>query len=387
VTALLPLHGQGLKDGWTVSIVEDVPGTPVGMALAALQTTPYRAASGFDYVAEVSGARLLRMPDGLCILPIDGPVLIEPADPAGAIGVNARGAVANGQLSLALPPPVHTLSDRPAFLLGAAPSTGRYLTEIWPRMEYLFQRCEQEQLPLDAFDVLVPGGASALVRDSLMELGLPPWCVRDAVEGVLFRRLLVVPPASHADRAQRSAAYDAFWTRRAGLRRATDFVSFSRPQPADRLFLTAGDGESLLNPAGLAAVARQRGFQVVSTRDTDFTRLTALLAGARMIIGDRYSLVWSVLASECAIGVLLANTAAVLPHAVLHAAAARGHSVAVAFGSAIGAQDPNAPDRGFAVAPAELEALIDRLERVNAREPGHPTAPSAVAGAPAGAPR
>jgi hypothetical protein len=387
VAVQLPLPRRELRPSWTVSIVEDVPATPIGVAVAALQTTAYRASCGFDYVAELSGATVLTVADTVFVVPQDGPVLIEPsllpdadgetADPAGAAMLGARVALQNGQLAAERARPVDTLSDRPAFLLGTAASPARYLTEIWPRMEYLFRQCEQDRLTPDAFDVLVPGGADTLVIDSLLALGILRANIRRDLAGVLFRRLLVVPPASHADRAQRGTAYDAFWVRLETLRRGGDFVSFSQARPPDRVFLTAGDGGSLLNATSLAAIARQRGFQLVSPHDADFTTLAVQLAAARIIIGESDAMAWSVLARDCAIGALLADTATQVPHALLHAAAARGHTVAVAFGSAIGV--PGQPGCGFAVAPELLDALIDRLERGQTPERVRPAGLAAMA--------
>ena len=372
-----PLPDRTLLANWTLNIIEDVPPTPAGVAVAALQTTAYRASCGFDYVAEVSGARLITAGGTLFVVPQDGPVVVDPtrfvaadseAGPpqteAMAALLQSCGVLSDGRFAVTRQGPVRSLSARPAFLLGNAPSAERYLTEILPQLEYLLRHCEQERLAPGDCDIVVPGEATSLLRDGLAVLGIPKASLRAAEDHVLYRALMVAPPASRADRAQRSAAYDQFWDRIATLRDGADFVSFSRRPPADRLFLTGGAGPGLFNAATLAETARARGFAVVSLRDNDLPSLLQLLSGARILIGDTASLAWSVLARGCAVGALLADTAEGVPHQVLHAAAARGHSVSIVFGTGIGGAAS-----GFAVAPDLLEALIDRLERGLTRAP------------------
>jgi len=384
-----PLPGRNLLAGWTIGIVDDVPATPVGIEIAALQTTAYRAATGFDYVAEIIGAVVVRAGDATVLVPQDGPAVIDPAllpgtdSDAFSLAESAaqtqaflavRQLSVQGQFGLARSQPVRSTRDRTAFLLGTDSHRPRLLTEILPRLEYLFRQCEQDRRSLDDYDVLIPGGADDWLRAALLVLGIAPEHIVTDTDGVLFRRVLVVPPASSNRRAERNAAYDQFWTRLAAMRRGAGFVSFSQPRPAQRLYLTTRTGAALLNATRLIAAARAQGYHIVDVDSADFEILATQLAAARVIVGTAEALAWSVLARDCVVGALLADTATGLPHGLLHAAAARGHTVSVAFGSGIG----RAEHGGFAVPPELLDTLIDRLERSLATASG---AVSAAAGA------
>lgn len=377
VALMQPLPDTRVSPGWTLTVEGESPATPVGLAAVALQSVPYRAGAGLDYVADIDAATMMALGGSVFIVPQEGPVLIDPAmvpsadaDPQAspATGHNptneaARALLAGGSFGARRLRPIHTVSDRPAFLLGNTASPIAYLTELWPRLEYLFQICEQERLDVEAFDIVVPGGRAApglgrLVPDSLTAIGIPAANIRTDIEGMLFRRLLVATPASRSDMAQRSLAYEQFLTRFDSLRHGSDFVSFSRPRAPSLLFLTCSEGPQALNGEALAAAAVQRGWHVVDTQTTSFEDLAVLLAGARAIVGTGQALAWSCLARGCALGVLLADTQPSLPYAALHAAAARGHTVSLAFGTSIGYGDTP----GFALAQDRLEALLGRIE-------------------------
>ncbi len=369
VAMQMPLPDRAVTAGWTLGIQDDIPRSPAGVALSLLQTAPYRAVAGFDYVLDINGAVLMDIAGTICAVPQTGPIVVAPAslrlpDLATAEAKTTAEAMArmgllhDGMVTAQRPAPIHTVSDRPAFLLGPAISRVGFITEIVPMLEYLLQICEQERLAPDQVEVIAPGVDIALAEAALALAGFPAASLRRATDGVLFRRLLVTTPASHGDRAQRAAAYDAFWARTDRLRHGAVFSSFSRPRPADRFYLIDSSGPSLLNGDAIAAEAARHGFQSLDTARTDLATIATQLAGARALVGTSHALGWSCLARACAIGALHADTDPATPHALLHAAAARGHSVTMAFGSAIGP----AASGGFAIDPGRFDTLLDRIE-------------------------
>ena len=367
----LPLPERDVTTGWPPALIGDLPPAPLGPALAALQSGGLRATTGFDYVAEISSASLLVRAPAVLVLPQDGPAVLDPnglpvsdddVTPIADIvsraetALAAAGWITDNVFAVTRSRPIRRLSSRPGFLLGTTDTTGcDYLTAIWPRLEYLLQQSEQRGIPLDTFDVLAPGPAHRLLRDSVASLGIDTANVILDVEDVLYRQILVVPPASHAFHPRRAAAFDRFWRRLASLRQNARFVSFSIPRPPERLYLTTREGPTLLNGAALATLARSRGFQVIDTDASDFAALESLMAHARVIVGAAAAMGWVGLADRCALGVLIGEADRTPPYPVLHAAAACGHSVAMACATAVGA-------RGLAMDTARFEALLDRVD-------------------------
>ncbi len=371
----LPLPGRALSAGWPPAVIEAGPGGPLGAALALLQTQGLRATTGFDYVAEVRAATVLAHGPAVLLVPQDGPAVLDPrllpgadsdspADPEETRRVVDELAVAGWTTDTAAPVtlvtrragPVRRLSDRPAFLLGATDvPTQDYLTAIWPRLEQLLQLAERGRVAPDDFDILAPGPAHRLLRDSVASLGLDPARVQTCCDDVLYREILTVPPACQTGLAQRSAGFDQFWQRLARDRSARDFISFTRPPAPDRFYLTTREGPCLLNGGALAKVAASRGLRVIDTDGLDFETLATTLAQARVIVGTAHALAWACFARACQLGVLIGDGEPAPPYAVLHVAASCAHSVTLACGTSIGAG-------GFAVGAARFEALLDRVD-------------------------
>jgi hypothetical protein len=371
VAVQLPLPERGAAAGWPAALVGAPPRGPLGAALAALQSGGMRAGSGFDYVAEVNAAAVVRRGAAVLVVPQDGPALLDPAllpaaddeatpparvTQAAFTVLQAAGWIRDNALAFSLPGPMRLVSGRTGFLLGATDGdTARFLTGLWPRLEYLLQHAEQRRVPLDSIDILAPAPTHRLLGACVAALGLDPGRIVTACEGVLYHEVLVVPPASQAAAPRRALAFDQFWQRLAQARGGAGFVSFSQQRPPERLYLTTADGPELLNGPALAHVAQSRGYHVVDTDTTDFASLALLMRHARIIVGASAALGWTGLASGCALGVLIGEADAAPPYAVLHAAAARGHTVAIACGSAVGRL-------GHAVATARFEALLDRID-------------------------
>jgi hypothetical protein len=375
VAVQLPLPERGVAAGWPPVVIEPLPDGPLGAALAALTAEGLRAGTGFDYVAELSAATVFAQGPAVLVVPQDGPALLDPAilpvaddettSLAEIVGVardalSAAGWIIGNKLVLTRPTPIRRISDRPAFLLGATDVTdGAYLTEIWPRLEYLLQQCEQRRVPLEAFDILAPGPAHRWLRDSVAMLGLDPDHLLQDCDGVLFRSVLVVPPALHAGTARRGAAFDQFCRRLARRSGEAAFVSFSARQPPARLYLTTSQGPTLLNGGAIRAIAEAAGYRVIDTDAGDFADLAELMLHASRIVGVGAAMGWTCLAQGCRVGVLIEGGETAVPYAALHAAACCGHSVTIASGSALGTA-------GFALAASRFEAL---LERIDARAP------------------
>jgi len=361
----IPPQGATPAAGPGVILVGELPARPTAAAFAAMVAQPYRATTGFDSLLDIHAARVIAAGGALFVVPQDGPAVIDPAalpvdpTPSDVARLLASCGV-GGEVGLAVPhcPPLQSISERPAFLLGGPRPALVYVGESWPNLERLFQLCERESLDPGEIDVLIPGVEQPWILDSLDLAGIAPERIRRDVEGVLFRRLLVAGPASNGRAAQRSEIYDAFWARLGVLRPADGYVSFSRRPPSRRLMLIDPQDHPLINGTEVEMIARERGYRVVTPRLLGFAELVELLGTALAIVGPSALLGWSALASGCAIGLLHADTSENLPHAALHAAAARGHSVAALFGTTIGTAEAS----GFVVAPDRFAGLLDRLE-------------------------
>lgn len=387
VAPLTPLPERGLTGGWTITVVGDLPPTQAGVAAAALQATAFRAAAGFDYVLDIASATVLRHEAEICVLPLDGPAVLAPASltlcdshdqtPGDAQFHAARALLAEcGWLGgpgvqITRPHGISRVSSRPAFLLTGPCAADRYVSEIWPCLEYALQFCEQNRLDVADIDILVPGTGPGLVRESLHLLGFADSQIHSDVEGVLYRQLLLAPPASHGTRPQRARAYDQFWARIARRIEALGQTSFTRPRRPQRVMLTGG-GPFLLNMAALHAVARRRGYEVIDPATLKFEDAVALIGGAKLIIGSGEALGWTCLASDARVGVLHSAAAQALPYAALHAASVRGFSVSLLFGAATGGRATTS----FSLAPDRFEALLDRLETGRGAAPPYAPAPS-----------
>lgn len=361
----IPPQGATPAAGPGVILVGELPARPTAAAFSAMVASPYRVATGFDSLLDIHAARVIAAGGTLFVVPHDGPAVIDPAalpvdpTPSDVARLLVACGVA-GEHGLAVPhcPPLRSISERPAFLLGGPRPALAYVGETWPNLEHLFQLCERESLDPGEIDVLIPGVEQPWILESLHLAGIAPERIRGDVEGVLFRRLLVAGPASNGRAAQRSEIYDPFWVRLGVLHPADGYVSFSQRPPSRRLFLIDPQEHPLINGSELEIIARERGYRVVTPRLLGLAALVDLLGTAQAIVGPSALLGWSALASGCAIGLLHADTSETLPHAALHAAAARGHSVAALFGTTIGSADA----AGFVVAPDRFAGLLERLE-------------------------
>lgn len=370
ITTIRPAGGPG--PGLSLALLGDAPATTTGSAVAALRASPYRATEGFDYLLDITLASVITVQGTAVVVPETGPVVIDPAlcrdaDAAAVPGLRAAesarlllppGMLDEGMFSMTRAGPIRRIADRTAFLLGSCATAGRYVTEIWPTLEALFQLCERERIALSDVDILVPGDRHAFIGPTLALLGIAPAQIRSDPEGTLYRRLLVASPTSHAARPQRSRSYDTFWQRLAAMQRNAGFVSFSQSQPSGRVMLADPDTVPLVNGAELAAIARDRGYVVADPAAMPIASLHRLMQTARVIVGPAALMGWSCLAAECSLGLVMADNAPTPPHAALHAAAARGHVVTVTFGAAIG----SGAQAGFVVAPERFAALLERIE-------------------------
>ena len=361
----IPAQGATPAAGPGVMLVGELPARPAAAAFAAMVASPYCASTGFDSLLDIHAARVVAAGGVLFAVPHEGPVVIDPAAlPVDATTADVARLLAScgvaGEAGMFLPhcPPVQSISERPALLLGGPRSALAYVGEAWPNLEHLFQLCEREQLDPGDIDVLIPGVDQPWILDSLRLVGIAPERVRRDVEGVLFRRLLVAGQASNGRAAQRSEIYDAFWARLGALQPAVGYVSFSQRPPSRRLLLSDPLEHPQINGTELEAIARERGYRVVTPRLLGLAELVDVLGTAQAIVGPSALLGWSALASGCAIGLLHADTSETLPHAALHAAAARGHSVAALFGTTVGAAGAS----GFVVAPDRFAGLLERVE-------------------------
>jgi len=218
VSVQLPLPDRDVTTGWPPAVIGDLPATPLGPELAALQSNGLRATTGFDYVADISSASLFVRTPAVLIVPQDGPAVLDPgclpsaddeATPEPDIAARAEAAlaaagwVAHGTFALDRPGPIRRLSRRPAFLLGPTATAGsEYLTAIWPRLEYLLQHSEQRGIPLDSFDVLAPGPAHRLLHDTVASLGIDTANLFTMSRACCFARSSSSrPPAMPASRA------------------------------------------------------------------------------------------------------------------------------------------------------------------------------------------
>ena len=341
----IPPQGAAPAAGPGVILVGELPARPTAAAFAAMVASPYRAAPGFDALLDIHAARVIMAGGTQFVVPHDGPAVIDPA----ALPVDATpsdvarllascGVAGETGLCVAHCPPVRSISERPAFLLGGPRAALAYVGETWPNLEHLFQLCERESLDPGDIDVLIPGVEQPWILDSLRLAGISPERTRRDVEGVLFRRLLVAGPASNGRAAQRSEIYDPFWARLGVLHPANGYVSFSQRPPSRRLLLIDPQDHPLINGSELETIAHERGYRVVTPRLLGLAELVGLLGTAQAIVGPSALLGWSALASGCAIGLLHADTSENLPHAALHAAA------------------------GFVVAPDRFAGLLERLE-------------------------
>ena len=359
-----------LAQGLAVDLLGDVPISQAGAAMAAIQATPYRAQPGFDYLLDIAAARIVVAADRLFVVPQSGPMVLDPqrlreADRPVPAAPDSLTILMRAGLPESGPRPsgpVARLSDRVGFLLGDAGSALDHITQQWPNLDHLFRFCERERIPLTDVDILVPPAAGQWVEQSLALIGIDPGQVRRNLEDVLYRRLLLASPASDAASAQRSPAYDRFWRRLAAFTRQAGLVSFCQPRPTGRVMLVRGEptdgGLQLANEGSLAQLAQARGYRLMAADATPITTVQAILAEASAVVADSALLGWTCLAQGCGVGLLHSSSARHLPHAALHAAAARGHHVLGTFGTSVG----QGPGAGFIVAPDRFSALLDRIE-------------------------
>ena len=390
VAPRMPLPERGLTGGWTINVIGDIPLTPSGVAAAGLQNTAFRATAGFDYVLDIAAATILHHDSALCVLPLDGPAVLAPArltlcdnhEPAAAGAqmsatrdlLAACGWLGGPGIQVTRPHGIARLASRPAFLLTGPCAADRYVSEIWPSLEYALQFCEQNRLALSDIDILIPGVDQPLVRESLRLLGFEDSQIHSDVNGVLYRQLLLAPPASHNTSPQRARAYDQFWARIARRIEALGQASFTRPRRPQRVMLTGGAGPFLLNMTALHDVARRHGYEVLDPTAIPFEDAAAILAGARLIVGCGTVLGWTCLATEARIGVLQSAATQSLPFAALHAASVRGFSVNLTFGAATAGLAATS----FALAPDRFETLLNRLETGRGAAPSLSASPSSA---------
>lgn len=355
--------------GLPITLLGDAPANLAGAAFAAMQTRPFQPESGFDYLLDISAATIIAEHGTLFVVPQHGPVVVDPAmlPDADAAGIApdamarfllARNVAGDGGFTARHRAAVTTIATRPTLLLSASHAELDHVTQIWPNLQHLFELCDRERLALGDVDVLMAGEANASVIDSLLHSGLSADQLRFSFDGVLFRRLLVANPASRADTAQRAAQYDRFWTRRAETQGHARLVSFSKPKPSGKIMLVDPLAAPIVNGADLQAMARDRGYQIVSPAGVGMASMASSLAAARVVIGPSALLGWSCLASAATLGLLHPSNETALPFPALHAASARGHAIVAMFGTSIGAA-ANAP---FVIAPDRFTALLDRVE-------------------------
>ena len=327
--------------------IGDAAATPIGAALLAWPAAAAEADCGF--LLEVSAARIVGLGPHRLIVPLQGPPMRDPGFAAVEMPITEAEIPRPG---------LRAIAARATFLMGGPQTRLAHLTQMLPTLEHVFRLADREGPAPGEIDVAIPADAAPFVGESLVLAGIDAARIVTCVPDMLFARLLVAGRASDDAQPARAAIYDAFWARgamQAGLAR---FTSFSRRPPAPRLLLHDPAASPLANAADLVAIARARGYDVVDPASTGLGVLATALAAASIVVGPAGVLGWACLADRASLGMLIADCETTLPHAALHAAAARGHTVTVLTGTGFG----GAADGGFAVAPEHFSTLLERLD-------------------------
>ena len=339
------LDDSPVAGGLMLTLIGDAPATHAGAELHSLQRNPLRAEPGRFLRLDATAARLDTI-NGVAVVQTVG-------------GVAAQDPAALAEMPTALPPPtkLREVVERPALLLGNADTRAAVLAEILPRLELASELIEREKLSQDGFELVCPNGADDFLRAALDLCGFGASPIRTSTEGVLFRRLILASDACSLDAPRRSAMFDRFWSRVSTMRLAAANWSLTVPRPTGKVLLIGPDS-LILNEADLATMARDRGYAVIDPDRATPQAVASLLRDATVVVSPSRTAIWSVLARNCALGLLQSDVDPEIPYPALHAAGARRHSVLAMFGSGIG----DDPESGFVIASDRLALMMDRLE-------------------------
>jgi hypothetical protein len=341
--------------GVPVNLFGDAPSTAVGAVIFGMQrvSTQQSAANGLRF--ELQAATLWRHNGDCVAVPMAGPAVIDPdiAD----LALPSPAAMPT-QITLTRRQLVHHVESRTTFFLGRLSSRTQFAAQIWPKLELAFELIEREKIAAASICLLFDGEVDDWVRDALAFCGFGPSSLRTEGDGVLFRHLILASPACDQNAMRRGDLFDRFWQRLLGITRGVaSEASFIEPRSSGRILLFKASSR-LLNSDELVALARTRQYRLIDPDTSSADVLAEALCAAKVIVAQSDAGIWLALAPSAAIGLIQSDTDPTVPYAALHAASARGHQVAVMFGSAIG----NAPQASYAVAVDRFALMLDQLE-------------------------
>ena len=341
-------ESRAAQSALPITLLGDTPPTLVGASLFAMQSHPNPWSANNALLFEMQAATLELCEGALAALPLTGPALRDPDQPALAD---------NGEMSFARRGPMREVEVLPAVFLGRVISRAQFAAQIWPKLELAFDLVDREKCPISAITLVFDGAVEDWVRDALALSGFDPARVRVGGEAVLFRRLMLSHAACDLSLMRRNDLFDRFWHRMAGRAAGDEMVSFTQPRSSGRVMLLSARSV-LLNADELVMIARGRQYRVLDPDIASARVLSEALRNAAVIVAESRAGIWAAFATSAAVGLLHSDADPAIPYAALHAANARGHSVVAMFGSAIG----NDPQASFVVASDRFAAMLDRLE-------------------------